>query len=211
MFTGLVSEIARVQSLRKSAGGITLEIKAPSSAANLSQHDSVCCNGVCLTVTSRKGEAFLVEAVEETLKKTTLGKLKKGSPLNLELALRVGDRMGGHIVQGHVDCVGKIAAIERRASSWFVEVGYPTRFSKYLVPVGSIAVDGVSLTVASASKRTFGVSISPYTWGQTTLQHTAKGREVNLEFDLIGKYVENMMAGEGGGGLTEERLREWGY
>ena len=210
MFTGLVSEIAKVQSLRRSAGGVKLEIKAPRSAANLNEHDSVCCNGVCLTVTKRKGETFLAEAVEETLKKTTLGKLKKGSPLNLELALRVGDRMGGHIVQGHVDCTGKIAAIEKRASSWFVEIGYPARFSKYLIPVGSIAVDGVSLTVASVSKRTFGVSIIPYTWAQTILQYAAKGREVNLEFDLIGRYVENMMAGVGGKGLTEERLREWG-
>jgi len=211
VFTGLVTEIGRIQSIRRTAGGLVLEIKAPGSAAGLTEHDSVCCNGVCLTVTGRRGESFFVEAVEETLKKTTLGKLKKGSSLNLELALRIGDRMGGHIVQGHVDCVGRISAIEKRASSWLIDIAYPARFSKYLIPVGSIAVDGISLTVASVARRTFGVSIIPYTWGQTTLQKAAKGQEVNLEFDLIGKYVENMVAGAGGKGLTEARLRELGY
>lgn len=188
-----------------------MEIDAPRSAGSLNEHDSVCCNGVCLTVTRRRGDSFVVEAVEETLMKTTLGKLKKGSRLNLELALRVGDRMGGHIVQGHVDCVGKILGIEKRASSWFIEVGFPARFARYLIPVGSVAVDGVSLTVASVSKRAFGLSIIPYTWEQTIIQHAVKGQAVNLEFDLIGKYVENMMAGAGGKGLTEDRLREWGY
>ncbi len=211
MFTGLVTEIGKIQSLRKTAGGLVLEIKAPGCASGLTEHDSVCCNGVCLTVTSRRGESFLVEAVEETLKKTTLGNLKIGSSLNLELALRMGDRMGGHIVQGHIDCVGRISAIEKRASSWLIDIAYPARFSKYLIPVGSIAVDGISLTVASVARRTFSVSIIPYTWGQTTLQKAGKGEEVNLEFDLIGKYVENMIAGAGGKGLTEARLREWGY
>ena len=211
MFTGLVTEIAKVQGLRKTGGGVVLEIKAPRSAGRLGEHDSVCCNGVCLTVTRREGESFFVEAVEETLKKTTLGGVKKGSPLNIELALRLGDRMGGHIVQGHVDCVGKISGIDRRASSWFIEIAYPARFSKYLVPVGSVAVDGVSLTVATVSNRTFGVSIIPHTWEQTVTQYVKKGQEVNLEFDLIGKYVENLMPGAGGKGLTEKRLREWGY
>jgi len=211
VFTGLISEIARIQGLRKTAGGIELEIRAPRSAGSLTAHDSVCCNGVCLTVTRRKGDSFLVEAVEETLRKTTLGKLKRGSLLNLELALRVGDRMGGHIVQGHVDCVGKISGIQKRASSWWIEIAYPARFSKYLIPVGSIAVDGVSLTVASVSKRAFGLSIIPYTWEKTIVQYAVRGQAVNLEFDLIGKYLENMIAGGGVKGLTEERLREWGY
>jgi riboflavin synthase len=211
VFTGLVGEIARVQGLRKTAGGVVLEIQAPASAPSLGVHDSVCCNGVCLTVTRRKGDTFFVEAVEETLKKTTIGALKKGSRLNLELAVRAGDRMGGHIVQGHVDCVGKILGIEKRASSWLIGIGYPACFSRYLIPVGSVAVDGISLTVADVVRRSFSVSIIPYTWEQTTIQYAVKGQEVNLEFDLIGKYVESMMAGAAGKGLTEERLREWGY
>jgi riboflavin synthase len=211
VFTGLVTEIGTVGSLRKTRGGVMLEIRAPRSAAQLGTHDSVCCNGVCLTVTGHSKESFVVEAVEETLKKTTLGGLKKGSPLNLELAMKLGDRMGGHIVQGHVDCVGKISSIERRASSWFVGIGYPESFSKYLVPVGSVAVDGVSLTVATVGKRTFGVSIIPYTWEQTIVRHAKKGQEVNLEFDLIGKYVERMMSARGASELTAERLKEWGY
>jgi riboflavin synthase len=138
VFTGLVTEIGKIQSLRKTAGGMVLEIKAPGCAAGLTEHDSVCCSGVCLTVTSRRGESFLVEAVEETLKKTTLGNLKKGSSLNLELSLRIGDRMGGHIVQGHIDCVGRISAVEKRASSWLIDIDYPARFWKYLIPVGSL-------------------------------------------------------------------------
>lgn len=211
MFTGLVTEIGEVAKVQRSAGGVVMDIRAPRSAAGLGEHDSVCCNGVCLTVTGRKGEAFRVEAVEETLKKTTLGRLRKGSLLNLELALRLGDRMGGHIVQGHVDCVGKILAIDKQASSWLIEIGYPARFAKYLIPVGSIAVDGVSLTVASASKRAFTVSIIPYTWEQTIIRRAKRNQEVNLEFDLIGKYVENMMASGQEKRLTEARLREWGY
>ena len=211
MFTGLVSEIASIKGVRKTAGGITLEVKAPLAAGSLKEHDSVCCNGVCLTVSKREGETFQVEAVEETLRKTTLNRLKKGSRLNLELALRVGDRMGGHIVQGHVDCVGRIVGIEKRAGSWFIEFGYPVSFSKYLIPVGSVAVDGVSLTVASVSKRAFGVSVIPFTWENTIIQYAEKGQEVNLEFDLIGKYVENMVGGKAGKGVTEGLLREWGY
>jgi riboflavin synthase len=211
VFTGLVSEIASIKGLRKTPGGIALEVKAPRAAGSLKEHDSVCCNGVCLTVSRREGEAFQVEAVEETLKKTTLNRLKKGSRLNLELALRVGDRMGGHIVQGHVDCVGKIMGIEKRASSWFIEFGYPASFSKYLIPVGSVAVDGVSLTVASVSKRAFGVSVIPFTWENTIIRYAEKGQEVNLEFDLIGKYVENMVGGKASKELTEGLLREWGY
>ena len=211
MFTGLISEIATIRALRKTSGGLLLDIKAPRSAQSLAEHDSVCCNGACLTVLRRKGDTFTVEAVEETLKKTTLGKMKRGSALNIELALRLGDRLGGHIVQGHVDCVGRIAGIEKRQSSWFVEVAYPSRFSKYLIPVGSVAVDGVSLTAASVSKRAFGVSIIPYTWEHTIVQYASKGQEVNLEFDLLGKYVENMMIGGAAGQITEERLRQWGY
>lgn len=211
MFTGLVSEIATIRALRKTSGGLLLDIKAPRSAQSLGEHDSVCCSGACLTVLRRKGDTFTVEAVEETLKKTTLGKLKRGSPLNIELALRLGDRLGGHIVQGHIDCVGRIAGIEKRGSSWFVDVAYPSRFSKYLIPVGSVAVDGVSLTAASVSQRAFGVSIIPYTWEHTIFQYASKGMEVNLEFDLLGKYVENMMIGRAAGQITEERLRQWGY
>lgn len=211
MFTGLITEVGKIQRLTKTGGGIRFDVEAPRSVGGLATHDSVSVNGVCLTVTGGSGKTFMVEAVEETLKKTTLSSLKRASRVNLELALKVGDRMGGHIVQGHVDCVGKIVRIENRESSRFIHIGYPKKFSKYVIPVGSIAVDGVSLTVASATPGEFGVSIIPYTMEQTILKDVAKGKDVNLEFDLIGKYVESMLSGERGERLTQARLGQWGF
>jgi riboflavin synthase len=155
---------------------------------------------------------FAVQAVEETLKKTTLGTLKRGDPVNLEPALRLGDRLGGHLVQGHIDCVGTIVGISERAGSWLVEIAFPLSLRQYLVPVGSIAVDGISLTVASLAKASFVVSIIPYTYENTTLKRARKGQKVNLEFDLLGKYVESMLAARTNGeGITDRKLKHWGY
>jgi riboflavin synthase len=157
--------------------------------------------------------SFSVEAVEETIRKTTIGKLKVSSRVNLELALRMGDRLGGHFVQGHVDCVGSVVGVQKRSSSWLVAIQFPEEFSRHIIPVGSIAVDGISLTVASVEEKRFVVSVIPYTLENTTLGDVQAGRLVNLEFDMIGKYVQNLVrAGESvEGGVTEERLREWGY
>ena len=213
MFTGLIQEVGTVKKLQKSGGGMKLTIDAPASSRELSVHDSVAVNGVCLTVISSGNGAFTCEAVEETLRKTTLGGLKSSSRVNLELALRMGDRLGGHFVQGHVDCVGTVVSLQAKASSWLVGIEFPRKFSRYIIPVGSIAVDGVSLTAASVEGNRFIVSLIGYTLENTTFKHVAKGRRVNLEFDMVGKYVQNLVQGgdTAKGGISREKLREWGY
>jgi riboflavin synthase len=213
MFTGIIQEIGVVAGVVRRAGGIVLSVRAPGSAKELKVDDSVAVNGVCQTVVRCGGDTFEVEAVEETLRKTTLGSLNHGAMVNLELALRVGDRLGGHLVQGHVDCVGEIVAVEKRPMSWMVMVGFPEAFSRYLIPVGSIAVDGISLTVAAVENGRFTVSVIPHTLEKTTLADVAAGRNVNLEFDLVGKYIERLTAGRpgGGGAITVEKLSGWGF
>ena len=212
MFTGIIKEIGVVASAERAGGGVRLTVRAPQSAAGLAVDDSVAVSGVCQTVVRRTADTFTVEAVEETLRKTTLGGLQQGARVNLELALRVGDRLGGHFVQGHVDCVGEVSAVERLASSWMVTVRFPRRFSRYVIPVGSIAVDGVSLTAARVEGEEFTVALIRHTLEGTTFTDLRPGVKVNLEFDLLGKYIEKLLEGRsGGGGVTPEQLRSWGY
>jgi len=213
VFTGLIQEVGTVKDVRRSGGGVSFTIDAAASSRELSVHDSVAVNGVCLTVISVGGGAFSCEAVEETLQKTTLGSLQSSSRVNLELALRMGDRLGGHFVQGHVDCVGTVVSLEKRVSSWLVAVEFPEEFSRYLVPVGSIAVDGISLTAASVEGNRFVVSLIGYTLENTTFKGVGRGQRVNLEFDMVGKYVQKLVQGgeKGKEGLSREKLREWGY
>jgi riboflavin synthase len=213
MFTGIIREIGRLSGIRKTAGGVQLTVDAPESAPQLNVSDSVSVNGVCQTVIRKEGTSFVVEAVEETLKKTTLGLLRQESRVNLELPMRLDDRLGGHLVLGHVDCTGTVTKISQQPGSWLIDIAYPAEFSRFLIPVGSIAVDGISLTVASLRQGEFTVSIIPHTLEKTTLAAAERGMRVNLEFDLIGKYVESLMARKEGkeGELTWDRLREWGY
>jgi len=214
MFTGIITEIGRVAEIRPVGGGVRLIIAAPESTRELHVNDSVSVNGVCQTVIGTKGATFEVEAVEETLRKTTLGTLRPRSPVNLELPVRLNDRLGGHLVLGHVDCSGEIRKVEKKENSWLITIIAPTAFSKYLVPVGSIAVDGISLTVAALNKNEFVVSIIPHTLEKTTISAAREGLMVNLEFDIIGKYIERLLTAGGKGGestLNAEKLRQWGY
>ena len=213
MFTGIIQEIGTVAGVVRRAGGIVVTVRAPGSAQELGVDDSIAVNGVCQTVVRCTAESFEVEAVEETLRKTTLDAIDQGTRVNLELALRLGDRLGGHLVQGHVDCVGRVEAVEKRPMSWMVRVAYPEQFSRYLIPVGSIAIDGVSLTVAAVEGATFTVAVIPHTLEKTTLADVGAGRRVNLEFDLVGKYIERQTSGRraAGGGITEEKLGAWGF
>jgi riboflavin synthase len=212
MFTGIIQEVGTVAAAVQRAGGVVLAVRAPTCAKELRVDDSVAVNGVCQTVVRCAGDVFEVEAVEETLRKTTLGSLGQGTPVNLELALRVGDRLGGHLVQGHVDCVGDVVSVEKRPMSWMVRVSFPERFARYLIPVGSVAVDGISLTVAGVEGSLIVVSVIPHTLEKTTLADVAAGRRVNLEFDVIGKYLERLMAGgKAGDGITPEKLAGWGF
>jgi riboflavin synthase len=213
MFTGIIQEIGIVDAVVRKSGGVRLAIRADASAQEIKVDDSVAINGVCQTVISRRESSFEVEAVEETLRKTTIGSLRVSDRVNLELALQMGDRLGGHLVQGHVDCVGHVESVEKRPMSWLVRVSFPRGFSRYVVPVGSIAVDGVSLTVAAVEGSAFIVSVIPHTLEKTTLSDVRAGAAVNLEFDLVGKYIERMVlkGDEKGGGISKEKVAAWGF
>ncbi|MDX1418990.1 MAG: riboflavin synthase [Rubricoccaceae bacterium] len=193
MFTGIVEAVGRVDALTALEGGRRLRLTAPFSS-ELSVDESVAVNGACLTVVAQDAEAFEAVAVEETLKKTSLGDLAEGDSVNLERALRLGGRLDGHLVQGHVDATGTVEAVEALADSWLVRVRYPASFAPYLIPVGSVALDGISLTVARLDDEALTVAIIPHTWDHTTVQDWRPGRRVNLEFDLVGKYVVRALA-----------------
>ena len=212
MFTGIVEEVGRVREVRNLGGRLRLTIEAPRSLAQLKVSDSVAINGVCQTVVECGASTFSVEAVEETLAKTTLGDLVPGMGVNLELAMRLGERMGGHLVQGHVDGVGMVQLVQPKTNSWILEIAIPDRFMKYVIPVGSIAVDGISLTVASVHGSVIEVSIIPHTMENTTLGDSRAGSRVNLEFDVIGTSRGTLASRKEvmGGSITTEKLRAWG-
>jgi riboflavin synthase len=217
MFTGIIEEIGSIASMRPTGGGYTLGISAPASIGELEINDSIAVNGVCLTVVSKSGTVFDAVAVEETLKKTSLGKLKQGSSVNLELPLRFNDRLGGHLILGHVDTTGIITGREDRQTSWMFTIEVPEEFRKYTVPVGSISIDGVSLTIAELATSGVRVSIIPHTMEKTLFGSYRVNDIVNLEFDIVGKYIERMVFPQQGEGapqksrLTEQQLREAGF
>ena len=190
MFTGIVEEKGTLEAVRLLEGGRRLRV-ACGFASELAVDESVAVDGVCLTVVACDAAGFEAVAVEETLDKTTLGGLAAGDGVNLERALRLGARLDGHLVQGHVDARGEVAHVETLADSHVVRIAYPAAFAPYLIPKGSIAVDGVSLTVARLDEPagTFEVAVIPHTWEKTTASRWAPGRAVNLEFDAVGKYV----------------------
>lgn len=215
MFTGIIQEMGRISAITQVGGGIQMNVFAPQCAPELSVDDSVAINGVCQTVIAQNGSEFIVEAVEETLKKTTLGQLAAHSSVNLELAMKLNDRLGGHLVLGHVDGVGIVTSAKNKESSWLFTIEIPKQFQQYVIPVGSIAIDGVSLTVARLEGTLITVSIIPHTYENTTFRFLSSGSSVNLEFDVVGKYIERLLTvnrGEKGvSTLSAEKLREWGY
>ncbi len=192
MFTGIVEECGTVRSVRTIGGGKELTIVSPTVSTTLRIDNSICVNGVCLTVVRRTGKTFVVQAVEETLSKTNLGTLSAGSLVNLERSVRLSDRLSGHIVQGHVDCTGRVVGIRTLATSWLVTISFPKRFRKYLIPVGSVCVDGTSLTVARLGRDNFTVAIIPFTYEHTVFRKYRTGSTVNIEFDVLGKYLESL-------------------
>ncbi len=211
MFTGIIEEVGQIAAIEPLGGGRRLKINA-KMAPELRPDQSVAVNGVCQTVVRTDRGAFEVVAIEETLRKTTFGSLAAGDSVNLERALRTGDRLDGHFVQGHVDTTGEIVRVERLATSRMFTVRFPPGYAPYLIPVGSIAVDGISLTVARLEEETFTVAIIPHTLGHTNVGGWREGTPVNLEFDLIGKYIlRRLSAGSSTGAITEAWLREQGF
>lgn len=193
MFTGIVQATGKVHSIRRSGKAAYFIFDGKLLTSKLRVSDSVAVNGVCLTVVAKRRNLFEVQAVEETLKKTNLGRLAVGDHVNLELPLRAGDRLGGHIVLGHIDGTGKVVSIKPLKKSWMLRISIPRKFRHYLIPTGSIAVDGVSLTVARLEDSTIGIAIIPHTMKKTNFKYLRPGDTVNLEFDVLGKYVERLL------------------
>lgn len=192
MFTGLVETIGTVRGAELLGEGRRLSIEA-AFADGLGRGESVAVDGVCLTVVERDAEAFAVEAVRETLARTTLGRLDAGRRVNLERALALGERLGGHLVQGHVDAVVPVESIERQGENRYIQLRLPRSGRALVAERGSIAVNGVSLTVLGVSEDGVRLSIIPHTWEATTLADLAPGDPVNLEYDLIARYLQRLM------------------
>jgi len=194
VFTGIVRERGRVAAVEGGADGVRLRIEAPRTAAQAAVGDSVSVNGVCLTATAVEAGALTFDAVLETLQRSSLGRLEPGSEVNLEPALRAGEPLGGHIVQGHVDGVGRVRSLEPEGEGARLTVDAPPELLRYCVEKGSITIDGVSLTVAGLGEDAFSVALIPHTLAETTLSALGPGAEVNLEADVLAKYVERMLA-----------------
>lgn len=212
MFTGIVKELGEVERIEVSGDGARLAIRAPETGARVQVGDSMAINGVCLTVVRKEGVRLWFDAVQETLRRSNLGRLKPGDRVNLEDALRVGEAMGGHFVQGHVDTTGTVQRLVPQGNAVVMVVSVGEEWMRYVVPKGSVALDGVSLTVVDVGAGDFSVWLIPHTRAVTTLGFRQVGDEVNVEFDILAKYVEKLLqARQGGSGVDMELLRRTGF
>lgn len=193
MFTGIIEEVGHVKSLRRGAKSFTLEVEASKVMEGTQVGDSIATNGVCLTVTSLTGHGFTADVMPETVQRTALGELSAGSPVNLERALSLQTRLGGHIVSGHIDGTGRISDRRQDDTALWLTVECDSRLLRYIIEKGSITIQGVSLTVARVDDRSFAVSLIPHTQAATTLHQARIGDRVNLENDIIAKYVEKLL------------------
>ena len=192
MFTGLIEELGRIASREESEAGSRIVISAEIVTSDISAGDSIAVNGVCLTALDVTARSFAADVSPETLDRTTLGRLDIGSPVNLERAVTPATRLGGHMVQGHVDGRGTFVSAVAEGEFWTVTVGFPSELARYFVEKGSVAVEGISLTIAKLHDVSFEFAIIPKTWEMTNLSSLQKGDDVNLEVDVIAKYVERM-------------------
>jgi riboflavin synthase len=217
MFTGIIEELGRVRSIERRGEGARLVIEARTVAEGTQEGDSIAVNGVCLTAIDVRADSFAADGSRETLQRSTLGRLRAGSAVNLERAVTPSTRLGGHIVQGHVDGRGRFLHAEDHGGSWTVRIAYPRELARYLVFKGSVSVEGISLTVAALADEYFEIAVIPKTWTVTNLSHLRPNDEVNLEADIIAKYVERILnvgrqeEESAPSGLTEEKLADLGY
>jgi riboflavin synthase len=214
MFTGIIEEIGIIETIEPRQAGARLRLRAPLVASDLAEGDSVSVSGVCLTAVELKPGSFAADVSPETLKRSTLGALRPGSAVNLERALKPSSRMGGHIVQGHVDGAGSIESIDQSGGGdWWLTIRVPDALDPYFVFKGSIAIDGISLTLAQVEPCRVSVAVIPHTYQNTTLKSCRPGDAVNIETDVLAKYVEKMLRAFNlkGDPLTVERLREQGW
>lgn len=212
MFTGIIEEIGIVQAVKKGVHSSVLMLQAKEVLAGTKAGDSIAVNGVCLTVTAMGDGCFSADVMHETLNRSSLGALKPGAHVNLERAMAADGRFGGHIVSGHIDGTGTVTDIRKDDNAVWYTIAAPDQLLRYIVEKGSIAIDGISLTVASVSKGSFQVSIIPHTMGNTTLAEKKPGDTVNLENDCIGKYVERFLSFEQPQSrISKEFLRKYGF
>ena len=215
MFTGIIEEIGTIKGIKRGNRSVVLEVKAKKVLEDLKVGDSIATNGVCLTVTSFSGGSFCADVMPETMQRSNLGGLHAGDPVNLERALSLNGRLGGHIVTGHVDGMGKIVGREKDENAIWVTIATSADLLRYIVEKGSITIDGISLTVVAVTDSGFTVSIIPHTQDETTLVKKQVGDDVNLENDVIAKYVEKLMRpaapAELKGGLTLDFLLANGF
>lgn len=213
MFTGIVEEIGHVRQITRQGEFQRMQISAQRVLEDVKMGDSINVDGVCQTVVHFDAQSFSVETVSETLSRTTLGQFQRGRPVNLERALCPGDRLGGHIVQGHVDGVGHVESVQERQNEWRIQITVPSTLQRYIAEKGSIAIDGTSLTVADLSDGGFTISVIPHTFDYTILSQRRVGDAVNLEVDVLARYIERLLAGGAGSnaGLSFESLRNMGY
>lgn len=200
MFTGIVQAVGRIRKLERGSTGARIEVTAPLSLLRRLRHgDSVAVNGCCLTVVTRHGGTFAADLSEETLARTSLGSLGGGTRVNLEPALRLGDALGGHLLQGHVETTGRLLEFRKlpAGGGWWLRVGVPKEIMPLLAPKGSLAVDGISLTVAKLTRNQAGFAIVPHTWRHTNLRWLGPGAAVNLESDPIARHVARLLQARG--------------
>ncbi|MFA5805696.1 MAG: riboflavin synthase [Melioribacteraceae bacterium] len=213
MFTGIIEETGKILLAENIAGGKRLKISAARIFDDLNVDDSVSVNGVCLTVTRLDGNSFWCDAVGETLNKTTLANVKQNDEVNLERALCLTDRLGGHLVQGHINGIGVITRLTKLGENFSLEIEIPIELVKYVVDEGSITIDGISLTVAKIIDRKIKISIIPHTWSKTNLKQRKMGDRVNIETDIFAKYVEKILQSSKNEGnkFTDNWFKNLGY
>ena len=214
MFTGIVEEIGKIEKSIPIAGGFEIKIKAEKVLEDIKINDSICIDGVCLTVTKADTNSFWVDAVGATLEKTTFTQIQSVTLVNLERSVRLNDRLGGHLVQGHVNGIGTITEIIKLGENYLVKIRIPEELEKYLIKEGSVAINGISLTIADLIKNEISISIIPHTWQKTNLKNKQVNDIVNVEIDILAKYVEKLLSKESTPSrinISEGWLKEIGY
>ena len=214
MFTGIIEEIGKIEKITPIAGGFSIKIQAEKILGDLVVNDSVCIDGVCLTATKIDKNSFWADAVGATIEKTIFNKVKADTSVNLERSVRLNDRLGGHLVQGHVNGIGIITEIQKLGENYLLKISIHENLERYLIIEGSIAVNGISLTIADLNSNEISLSIIPHTWQNTNLKYKKVNEKVNIEIDVLAKYVENLLSRNNGTSeknITENWLKELGY
>ena len=211
MFTGLIKEIGIIKSITKIQEGLEISVYSKTLIGDILVDDSIAINGACQTAISITSDSFTVQAVHTTLEKTNLGSLKVGEEVNLELALRLSDRLGGHLVQGHINDVAPIQKIDTIGDNFLISIKIPSDLLRYIVKEGSITINGISLTVSDVDKNQLliKVSVIPHTYYQTILKNLKIGSKINIEVDILGKYVENLLFYAGSNNKKQSITQEW--